>query len=174
MIRFNFSLVLIFMIMGCGTPGEEIEDDKNDTFNQELLGYWTLAEGTSFAINDKGVQITTATLKPNTFAHEFFANGTTIGYDLTGHLPKEEYKWELVVRQNDVKDIEEGTLSFWNETTKQQAGELFFDSDGRLNYSITSLHKFSLTGKSRIYLKTKKYEAYPYKENWVELVYEKK
>ena len=52
------------MIMGCGTPGEEIEDDKNDTFNQELLGYWTLAEGTSFAINDKGVQIT---LKANSW-----------------------------------------------------------------------------------------------------------
>ncbi len=125
MMKFIFSLLFISMLLGCSGTTEELENETKSRFEQELLGYWILVEGTSYAINDKGTQITTATFKPNTVAHEFFKDKTAIAYDLTGHLPKEEYKWELVVRQNDVKDIEEGTLSFWNETTKQQAGELF-------------------------------------------------
>ena len=174
MMKFIFSLLFISMLLGCSGTTEELENETKSRFEQELLGYWILVEGTSYAINDKGTQITTATFKPNTVAHEFFKDKTAITYDLTGSFPEEKYNWELKVTQSDNSEIDGGTLTFWNDNTKSQAGQLFFDDKGRLTYDIETLSKFSTTGKARMYLKSKKYEAYPHKENWSSLVFEKR
>jgi len=162
------------MLLGCGASTEQIEDETKSAFDQELLGYWILVEGTSHAINDKGEQITTATFKPNTVAHEFFNDGTATAYDLTGSFPEDEYQWELKVTQSENSEIDEGTLTLWNEESGSLAGTLFYDDKGHLTYAIETLKKYSGTGKPRMYLKTKKFEAYPYKENWIFLTYEKK
>ncbi len=50
---------------------------------------------------------------------------------------------------------------------------LFFDNDGSIKFSITSTYKRISDKKSVLYLETKKYEAYPYNENWAYYTFEK-
>ena len=79
----------------------------------------------------------------------------------------------MEVKKKDEKDIEEGILSITTPSTLANKGMLFFDNDGSIKFSITSTYKRISDKKSVLYLETKKYEAYPYNENWAYYIFEK-
>lgn len=145
---------------------ETTSDNTSNTVQSEILGYWILKSGTSYAINSSGAEIVTATLKEKTFAHEFKKDGTCIGYDLTGSLLDETYKWEII-------NIEKGegavtaTLNLWNDYTLDNKDQIFINSEGKLSYIITLF----ATTPPEMNLETRRYEGYPHKENWVEYKY---
>ncbi len=164
-----FSILCIFL--SCENDDPSADTKVND--NSLVVGYWLLHKGQTFAINSHGEKILTATLNPKVFAHEFLADGTYIGHDLTGSTSGETGTWKLEVRKKDVNDIEEGTLTIMTPSTLANKGLLFIDIDGSMNFDITSIFSKQNNNKSSIYLETKKYEAYPYKENWASYSYEK-
>lgn len=138
-----------------------------------LIGYWKLQSGASYGINEKGEKKTTATMKEGVTAYEFFADGTFISHVLVGKPASEKGTWKLEVKRLDGKDIEEGTLSLTSPSIKGIAGELFVDKDGYMRHEIASINKSVASAKPRLYLKSKHVESYPYKETWVETIYEK-
>lgn len=152
------------------------EDNESTPVNPEftsLIGYWKLKSGVSFGINEKGEKKQTATMKEGTVAYEFFADGTFINHVLVGTPTSEKGNWKLEVKKLDGKDIEEGTLALTSPGMKALAGEVFVDQDGWMRLQISSIDKSAGTTKPRIYLISKRTEAYPYKEAWVETTYEK-
>lgn len=169
-IRASIFLSIFFFASASMCNKEEPNSQPEYT---SLVGYWKLKGGNSFAIKDNGEQIITATLKEGVFANEFFADGNMIGHDLTGSLPSEKGAWKLEVQKLDDKDIEEGTLSIYTDYSKENAGTLFIDAEGSIKYNIATINNPSQGGKPHMYLTTKRYEVYPYKENWVYYIYEK-
>lgn len=138
-----------------------------------LIGYWKLKSGASFGINEKGEKKKTATMKEGTVAYEFFADGTFISHALVGKLSSEKGNWKLEVKKLDGKDIEEGVLALTSPAFKEAAGQVFIDKDGWMRHQITSINSSAANGKPHIYLSSKHVESYPYKEAWVETIYEK-
>lgn len=152
------------------------EDNATAPLNPEftsLIGYWKLKSGTSYGINEKGEKKQTATMKEGVAAYEFFADGTFISHVLVGKPSSEKGTWKLEVKKLDGKDIEEGNLLLTSPSIKASAGVLFVDQDGYMRTQITSIDKSVATSAPRIYLVSKHVEAYPYKEAWVETIYEK-
>ena len=169
-------LTILFAIVLFSTASQCKKDDDatpNEPQYTSLLGYWKVKSGATYAKKDDGTTITTATLNEGVFASEFFADGKYTGHDLTGSLPSVSGTWELEVRTLDGKDIEEGTLSITTPDTQAAAGELFIDADGSLKYEIASINAPSDGSKAIITLTTKKFESYPYSENWAVYVYQK-
>ncbi len=154
------------------------EDDADSSGKEpeytSLIGYWVIKEGASYAKKADGSTITTATIKPGTVANEFFADGKFTGHDLTGSFPAESGTWALTVGQLDGQDIESGTLSLISPSSKEAAGELFFEADGSMRFEISSINAPVGGGPPIISLKTKTIEGYPHAENWAVYVYEKK
>jgi hypothetical protein len=170
------SKLLLFIALLVFNTSCETEETINDTKandNALIVGYWILTKGETFAINDKGQKIVTATLKPKVVAHEFLADGKYIGHDLTGTFPSETGTWTIDISKKDAKDIEEATLSITTPSSLANKGQLFIDTNGILKFSASSLYSHAGNQKSYLYLETKKYEVYPYKENWAIYVYEK-
>lgn len=165
-------IISIFCIFSSCEP-DDTSDDTKDEDNSLVIGYWLLHEGQTFAINDKGERIVTATLKPKVVAHEFLADGKYIGHDLTGTFPSETGTWSIDILKKDAKDIEEATLSITTPSSLANKGQLFIDVDGILKFNASSLFSHTGNQKSYLYLETKKFESYPYKENWALYVYEK-
>ena len=152
------------------------EDNASAPVNPEftyLIGYWKLKSGTSYGINEKGEKKQTATMKEGVAAYEFFADGTFISHVLVGKPSSEKGTWKLEVKKLDGKDIEEGTLLLTSPSIKASAGVLYVDQDGNMRTQISSINKSVATSAPRIYLVSKHVEAYPYKEAWVETIYEK-
>lgn len=172
---FNLSAIFLLAILSIASQCKKDNDTTPDDGPEytSLLGYWKLKSGVSYAKKEDGTTITTATLNPGTFAHEFFADGKYTGHDLTGNIPSESGTWKLEVKTLDGKDIEEGTLSVTTPSTQALAGEIFVDADGSQKFEIASINSPSSGSKPIITLTTKKYEAYPYAENWAVYVYEK-
>ncbi|MBK8622573.1 MAG: hypothetical protein IPN79_12640 [Saprospiraceae bacterium] len=170
----SLKLILFFSVFLFFTSCETEETDDQKTKDNELiLGYWLLAKGETYAINTHGVNIITATLNPNVFAHEFLADGTYIGHDFTGSTPGETGTWKLEVTKKEGNEIDEGTLSITTPGTMANKGLLFIDADGSMKFKIESTFSRPNDKKSVIYLETKKYEAYPYSENWAKYIFEK-
>jgi len=163
-----FSVVLFFA--SCET---EDTDDQKTKANELIVGYWLLSKGETYAINTHGEKITTATLKPKVFAHEFLADGTYKGHDFSGTTQGETGTWKLEVTQMDGQDINEGTLSITTPGTMANSGQLFIDADGSMKFNISTIFSRINDKKSVMYLETKKYEAFPYSENWAYYIFEK-
>lgn len=164
---FVFSLLLL--LVSCqkeDTPGQTAKN------NELVVGYWLLKKGTSYAVNDKGITIITANMNPDVFAHQLLSDGKYIGHDLVSNKT-EEGTWKLDVINKDLNDIEEGTLSIYTPSSMSASGNPFADPDGSFKYQIATVQSKINNKKSAMYLKTKKYESYPYKENWVEFILEK-
>lgn len=165
------SISIMSMGAGCSKDDDKIDKEQSDA----LHGYWTLKGGDSKAIKQDGSEIVIATVKPDITAIEFHSDGTYTGYDLTGHFLDEDGTWELeVFRVENNNDIIEGTLSLSTQYTKENAGKEFIDTDGSFKYEIGTIGNFNHTGKSRMYLTTKKLELEPYKEVWNNYIYEKR
>ncbi|MBK6565286.1 MAG: hypothetical protein IPL63_01180 [Saprospiraceae bacterium] len=165
-------LVLSILLVFASCEKEEVINKQNSD-NELIVGYWLLSKGETFATNSKGEKIVTATLNPKIFAHEFLADGTYINHNLTSTSSTERGTWKVEVKKKDEKDIEEGILSITTPSTLANKGMLFFDNDGSIKFSITSTYKRISDKKSVLYLETKKYEAYPYNENWAYYIFEK-
>jgi hypothetical protein len=161
----------LFILSSC--EPDETSDDKKDVDNSLVVGYWLLYEGQTLAINDKGDTVVTAELNPKVVAHEFLADGTYKGHDLTGTFASETGTWSIDVFKKDYKDIEDATLSITTPSSLANKGQLFIDEVGILKFNASSLYSHAGNKKSYLYLETKKYEVYPYKENWALYVYEK-
>lgn len=157
----NLLLFLVVISIYSCTKSEN-QVNEPDIFDKKLVGTWTVKSGATYAINDKGETITTATLKPNTFAHEFQANGKYIGHDYVSNKT-EEGSWKLENKKQDGNDLL-ATLAVMTPSTKAQTGQLFVDNDGyqRFKIAITVQHMTMLS---------KEYEAYPYKRNWAEFFF---
>lgn len=167
-------VLFLFSTASMCNKEENSDEDNNGPEYTSLIGYWKLKNGQSFAINDNGQQIVTATLNPGVFAHEFLADGVYKGHNLTsGAPPAETGTWKLTVTALDGKDIEDGTLAITTPSTQSIAGELFVEADGSVKYSIASINNPVGGGKPIITLTTKEYEAYPYSKNWAVYVIEK-
>ena len=164
------STSIISMGAGCSKDDDKIEKEQSDA----LLGYWTIKGGNSRAIKQDGSEVVIATVNPDVTALEFRGDGTYTGYDLTGTFLDEDGTWDLDVFQVDKEDINQGTLSLSTQYTKENAGKEFIDAEGSIKYEIGTIFNFNNTGKSRMYLTTKRYEVEPYKEVWNYYIYEKK
>ena len=152
------------------------KDDDNATNQPEytyLLGYWKLKSGATYAKKEDGTTITTATLNPGVVAYEFFADGTFTSHDLTGTFPSEGGTWKLEVNALHNGDFDNGTLSITTPSTQSMAGEFIVDADGSIKYSIEDISNLIDGSKPIFLLGTKKYEAYPYAENWATYEYQK-
>ncbi len=167
LLAFSFFTCTAFMCSKDDSPATP----NNPEFTS-LIGYWIVKGGNSYGINDKGEKKVTATLKENTSAYEFFADGTFISHVLVGQVDSEKGNWKLEVKKLDGKDIEEGVLALTSPSMKALAGQLFVDKDGYMRAQISSINKSVASTKPRIYLISKHVEAYPYKEAWVESIYE--
>lgn len=162
-----FATLLVMALFTTASMCQKSDDSSNEEpAYTSLVGYWKLKSGHSYAIDNQGQQIITATLNEGVFAHEFFSDGTYKGYDLVGSGPGETGTWKLEVIQLDGLDIEEGVLSITTPTTQANAGLLFFDADGSQKYAIASINNPADGSKPIITLETKRYEVYPYAENW--------
>jgi hypothetical protein len=172
-------LAHLFVLLFCFVASSAFMCSKEDAAPvpspefTSLIGYWKIKSGTSYGINEKGEKKTTATMKEGVAAYEFFADGTFISHVLVGNPTSEKGTWKLEVKKLDGKDIEEGVLRLTSPSIKALAGELFVDQDGYMRNQISSINKSAATSAPRIYLVSKHVEAYPYKEAWVETVYEK-
>ncbi len=152
------------------------KDDDNVTNQPEytfLLGYWKLKSGATYAKKADGTTITTATVNPGVVAYEFFADGTFTSHDLTGGFPPEGGTWKLEVNALQNGDFDNGTLSITTPSTQSMAGEFVVDADGSIKYSIEDISNLNDGSKPIFLLGTKKYEAYPYAENWATYEYQK-
>jgi hypothetical protein len=167
-----FLIISIFCIFSSCEP-DDTSDDTKDADNSLVVGYWLLYEGQTLAINDKGDTVVTAELEPKVVAHEFLADGTYKGHDLTGTFASETGSWSIDVIKKDDKDIEEATLSITTPSSLANKGQLFIDVDGVLKFNASTLFSHAGTKKTYLYLETKKFESYPHKENWALYVYEK-
>ena len=147
-------------------------DDQTAKDNALVVGYWLVKKGETYAINNDGEKIKTATLNPDVFAHEFLADLSYIGHDLVSNH-QEKGTWKLEVQFKDGSDIEEGTLSITTPSTMSGSGNPFADPDGSVKYKIATIFSKITNKKSVMYLETKKYESYPYKENWAYFTLEK-
>ena len=167
----NLCFALLILIT---TTSSMCSKDEEDTPNQNytsLIGLWKVKSGTTYAINDKNEQIVTATIKEGVVGHEFLSDGSYIGHDYTGTTPGEKGNWELKITLLDGQDIEDGTLAISSPSIKQSAGDLFVDADGYIRYSIATIDQPIGGSKSVMTLTTKKYEAFPYNENWAVFVF---
>lgn len=162
-------LSLLLLFASCEKEDAPDQTVKN---NELVVVYWLLKKGTSYAVNDKGITIITANMNPNVFAHQLLADGSYIGHDLISNKT-EKGTWKLEVLKKDLNDIEEGTLSIYTPSTMSGSGNPLADPDGSFKYEITTIQSKIDNKKSAMYLKTKKYDSYPYKENWVEFILEK-
>lgn len=170
---FTLKIILIYSLFLAFSSCETDEsDDQTAKDNALVVGYWLVKTGETYAINNDGEKIKTATLNPNVFAHEFLADGSYIGHDFISNH-QEKGIWKLEVQFKDGNDIEEGTLSITTPNTVSGSGNPFSDPDGSVKYKITSIFSRINDKKSVMYLETKKYESYPYKENWAYFTLEK-
>lgn len=167
------TLLLVGILSTAAMCNKESDATPNEPEYTSLVGYWKLKSGSTYGKKENGTTIKTATLNAGVFAHEFFADGKYSGHDLTGSLPSESGTWKLEVQMLDGKDIEVGTLSITTPSTQALAGELSVDADGSQKYEISSLTAPVGGTKPIITLISKKYEAYPYPENWAEYIFEK-
>lgn len=159
------SLILIFStLISCGK--EEKSDTQTEKAMSLLEGKWVLESGNSWAINENGVKVKTATLNPGVVAHEFFSDGRYIGYDNVSNVTEAgQWKLEEVHLLNELF----ATLAITTPSIQALKGELSIDPDGFQRYDIEStandVRSFMLTSKT--------YAAYPYEKNWVELKFKK-
>lgn len=174
--RYFFPLLACVLLLSsafmCQKDDDGTAPSENPHFTS-LVGYWKVVHGQTFAKNEAGATIVTANLNPGAFAHEFFANGAYKGHVLVGKLTTESGNWMLTVRKTEGADIEDGTLAIKTASTVAEAGNLFVDADGYQRFTISSLNSVTGSGKSRIYLISKRYAGYPYAENWAEYAFEK-
>lgn len=169
---FTLKIILIYSLFLAFSSCETDEsDDQTAKDNALVVGYWLVKKGETYAINNDGEKIKTATLNPDVFAHEFLADGSYIGHDLVSNH-QEKGTWKLEVQFKDLNDIEEGILSISTPST-MSSGNPFADPDGSLKYKISTILSKVTNKKSVMYLETKKYESYPYKENWAYFTLEK-
>lgn len=146
------------------------KEEKTDTATEQAMslleGKWILEYGYSWAINESGAKIKTATLNPGVVTHEFFADGRYTGYDNVKNV-SEAGQWKL----EEIHLVNElfATLAISTPSTQALKGELSVDPDGFQRYEIEStasnIKSFLLTSKI--------YAAYPYDKNWVELKFKK-
>lgn len=165
--KFLFVFTLFLHFTACET---EDDNDQKTNDNELITGFWVLKKGEARANNEKGEVIITATLKPDVFAHQFNADGTYEGFDLTGNTPGEKGTYRLEVNKKDNIGAD-GYLYITTPSSLASKGELFVEKDGSINYSFTTVKS---DGKTLLFMVTKKYEAYPYAKNWVNYEYEKK
>ncbi|HMQ49476.1 MAG TPA: hypothetical protein PKA00_18510 [Saprospiraceae bacterium] len=167
--------ILAIAVFSTASMCQKSSDNTGDQEpeNTSLIGYWKVKSGNTYAINSQGQQIITATLKEGVFAHEFFADGTYKGHDLTGTNPSETGTWKLEVIKLDGLDIKEGILSITTPSSQSIAGQLFVDADGSMKYSIATINNPADGSKPIFTLETKKYEVYPYAENWAVYMFQK-
>lgn len=174
--RYFFPLLACVLLLSsafmCQKDGDGTTPSENPHFTS-LVGYWKVVHGQTFAKNEAGETIVTAKLNPGAFAHEFFANGAYKGHVLVGKRTTESGNWMLTVRKTDGADIEDGTLAIKTASTMTGAGNSFVDADGYQRFTISSINSVTGSGKSRIYLISKRYPVYPYAENWAEYTFEK-
>lgn len=159
-------LILITSVM-CTTQESEInEEDKNLT---ALEGKWYITTGQAYGKKENGEIITIADIKPNTFSHEILSKGKYIGHDYVMNK-KVNGVWKL----EDIKESSvelNGVLAFSTPDTEALKGELSVDSDGFQRFQMTIQIK---TTPNHMVLKSKEYEAFPYKSSWVQYFFERK
>jgi hypothetical protein len=176
MLKSSFKLMTLLLV-GLLSTASMCNKDEDATPNDEaytyLLGYWKLKSGASYAKKEDGTTITTATVNPGVVAYEFFADGTFTSYDLTGNFPPEGGTWKLEVNALHNGEFDKGTLSITTPSTQSMAGEFVVDADGSIKYSIEDISNLNDGSKPIFLLGTKKYEAYPYAENWATYEYQK-
>lgn len=174
LISFSLKLILaLSLLLHFSSCETDESDDQTAKDNALVVGYWVVKKGETYAVNNEGQKIKTATLKPDVFAHEFLADQSYVGHDfVTNH--QEKGTWKLEVTFKDLNDIEEGTLSITTPSTMSGSGNPFADADGSIKYKIATITSRETDKKSVMYLETKKYESYPYKENWASFTLEKK
>jgi len=154
-----FLILSVFFAISC-VSDKPVEDDKIKN-TSIVIGKWTIKAGATYAINENGKEITTATLKPNVFAHELLANGDYIGHDYVGNTTVKG-SWKL---ENTIESSEEfkTTLAITTPDTQANKGSLFIDQDGYQRFLLSIAIK---TTPNTMHLKSKEYEAYPYDKNW--------
>ena len=159
-------VTIIFTLNSCDDEADEKVQTNKTT--QLILGKWTNKSGATFAINDVGEEIVTATLKPNVIGYEFFANGDLIGYEFVTNT-SEKGSWKLEnVSQSDTEL--KAILAITSPTFQASKGELSVDDDGYQRYEIGVN---TANPNTMNWITQKKYEAYPYKQNWAEILLSK-
>lgn len=170
LLNFQIRLLFLFSILFYSTSCETDEDvqDNVNKFEQYIVGLWTIKSGASYAINEKGETIITATLKKNTFAHEILAGGKYIGHDYVGNK-KEEGNWKLE-DITETNDEFKATLAISTPGTQALSGEISVDTDGFQRFKLSINIKSTPETMSLI---SKEYVVYPYEKNWVEFLFSK-
>jgi hypothetical protein len=142
---------------------EENAQSNEDKNRQYFEGKWKVLNGFAYAINQNDDKITTAIFKPDVFAHEFFANGNYTGHDLVKNV-SENGSWKL----ENIKEVNgefEATLAITTPTLQGSKGELSIDADGYQRYYVA----YKTKDFDDMIMISKKYKAYPYDVNWVEI-----
>ena len=167
---FRFSTILFICIatltiLGCEKDSET--SDENDKAIAAIKGKWTVNSGTSYALDDDGEQIVTATLKPNVLGYEFLANGNFTAYEYVSNT-SENGSWKLEDVKQSNTEID-AILAITTPSLQGSKGESPVDADGYQRYYIGIS---SSEGHEMNWI-SKKYEAYPYNKNWIEILLSK-